>query len=180
MNSEPEHLLQLYEQWADHKHVVVFEVENSVANISCKRACVEISLMQVGTTTLAFGYEATIAAGTLATTAAVFYGTPSQKSARLLFRFSLLFLPVFMLGMLIHRVPNDHSVTFTSLKAKLAEGFSLGSTPDRTHELNGVHWPVREFSVAPGPFLPVPMRTMHPVARTEDERTLTVNPQKSE
>ena len=125
----------------------------------------ETNDLQVGTATLAFAVEATIAAGTLATTAAIFYGTPSQKSARLLFRFSLVFLPVFMMGMMLHRVPNNHTVTFATLKDKLAGGFSFEPREgnDLTEQEKGVlHWPVREFSVAPGPFLPVPLRISCP------------------
>lgn len=125
--------------------------------------------MQIGTTTVAFLYEATIAAGTLATTAAMFYGAPSQKTARLLFRFSLLFLPIFMMGMLVHRLPNDHSVSFATIKDHLFKGLSF-SEDTRAYDGQeaGNMWPVREFSVAPGPFLPVPLR-LHCPAKIERE-----------
>lgn len=39
----------------------------------------------------------------------------------LLFRFSILFLPAFMLGLVVHRVPNEHTVTFASLQEKLVQ-----------------------------------------------------------
>lgn len=111
---------------------------------------------QAGVSGVAFAYEATIAAGTLATTAAVFYQKPSQRSARLLFRFSLLFLPVFMAGMVAHRVPNDHSVTLTSLRQKLSAGVRLRDD-DLTQPGPG-EWPIRELSAVPFPFLPVPFQ----------------------
>ena len=82
---------------------------------------------QVGTATLPFAYEAAIGAGTLATTAAIFYQSPSLKSARTLFRFSILFLPAFMLGLVVHRVPNDHSVTFATLQEKLVQVLGCAS-----------------------------------------------------
>lgn len=109
---------------------------------------------------MAFAYEATIAAGTLATTAAVFYQKPSQRSARLLFRFSILFLPVFMLGLAIHRVPNSHTVSFDSLRVKLSQGSSLGR-PGMDSELRAA-WPLQEISAVPLPFLPVPLQMRCP------------------
>lgn len=115
--------------------------------------------MQVGTTSWAFAYEASIAAGTLATTAAVFYGNPSKKSARLLFKFSLLFLPCFMLGMLVHRTANNHTVTLASLKEKFIGG--LSQQPYSTHEDSNkanFHWAIKDFSAAPAPLLPIPLR----------------------
>ena len=105
---------------------------------------------------MAFAYEATIAAGTLATTAAVFYQKPSQRSARMLFRFSILFLPVFMAGLVLHRVPNTHAVTFASLREKLSKGFSL-SDGEVVEQQNASHWPMQEISAVPLPFLPVPL-----------------------
>ena len=85
---------------------------------------------QVGTATLPFAYEAAIGAGTLATTAAIFYQSPTLKSARTLFRFTLLFLPAFMLGLVVHRVPNDHTVTFATLQEKLAQVLAFASSPN--------------------------------------------------
>ena len=105
---------------------------------------------------MAFAYEATIAAGTLATTAAVFYQKPSQRAARMLFRFSILFLPVFMAGLVLHRVPNTHAVTFASLREKLSRGFSL-SDREVSGQEDGSQWPLQEISAVPLPFLPVPL-----------------------
>lgn len=119
-------------------------------------------ILQVGTTTWPFAYEAAIGAGTLATTAAVFYQTPSLKSARALFQFSLAFLPAFMLGLVVHRVPNDHSVTFVTLKEKLyQEPLFFSRSSETLAEFGEEYWtnqPHRKYPDVPIPFLPPPLR----------------------
>ena len=48
----------------------------------------------------------TLPTGGMLLTAAKFYSSPSQGNARLLFRASLLHLPIFMIAFLLHRRPN--------------------------------------------------------------------------
>lgn len=52
-----------------------------------------------------FASEAGIMAGIMAITAARFYRNPSNATARGVFRASLLYLPVFMIGLMVHRTP---------------------------------------------------------------------------
>lgn len=52
-----------------------------------------------------FASEAGIMAGIMAITAARFYKNPSNATARSVFRASLLYLPVFMIGLMVHRTP---------------------------------------------------------------------------
>ena len=51
-------------------------------------------------------FDAAFITGGMLLTAAKFYSSPSQSNARLLFRASLLHLPVFMIAFLLHRRPN--------------------------------------------------------------------------
>lgn len=60
---------------------------------------------QLGVASSWFATEAGIMAGIMAITAARFYRNPSNTSAKGLFRASLLYLPVFMVGLVIHRTP---------------------------------------------------------------------------
>jgi protoheme IX farnesyltransferase len=60
----------------------------------------------LGVTTPYFAYESAFITGGMLLTAAKFYSSPSQRNARLLFRASLLHLPIFMIAFLLHRRPN--------------------------------------------------------------------------
>ena len=60
----------------------------------------------LGVTTPYFAYESAFITGGMLLTAAKFYSAPSQGNARLLFRASLLHLPIFMIAFLLHRRPN--------------------------------------------------------------------------
>jgi protoheme IX farnesyltransferase len=53
-----------------------------------------------------FAPEAAVATGVFAAAAAAFYAKPSDANARLVFRASLLHLPVWMGAFLVHRIPN--------------------------------------------------------------------------
>lgn len=63
----------------------------------------------LGVTTEAFAYEAAALAAMLAVPAVRFASDPTQKAARTLFKTSLLYLPLLMLGMVVHRQPNQHA-----------------------------------------------------------------------
>lgn len=57
-----------------------------------------------------FAVEATALAGAMGAGAVAFYRAPSQASARKLFRGSLLYLPLLLLGLAVHRQPNIHEL----------------------------------------------------------------------
>ena len=61
-------------------------------------------------------------------TAAKFYASPSTPNARLLFRASLLHLPLFMLAVLAHRLPNTYGDR-AALLAHNARLLGLGGRP---------------------------------------------------
>lgn len=66
---------------------------------------------QLGLTSEPFVWEAAALAGMLAIPSLRFISGPGQKSARTLFKASLLYLPLLMLGMAVHRQPNEHTVS---------------------------------------------------------------------
>lgn len=65
-----------------------------------------------------FAYEGAALAGYLVYGSAKFAIAPSQASARKLFRGSLLYLPLLLLGLAVHRVPNTHAVDAEQLAAR--------------------------------------------------------------
>ncbi len=111
----------------------------------------------MGTATWPFAYEAAIGAGTLATTATIFYQRPTLRSARMLFRFSIAFLPAFMLGLVIHRVPNNHQITFSTLQEKLLQGGSQEGSKELSGELDNEQ-ALAKYPAIPIPFLPTPLK----------------------
>ena len=127
----------------------------------CHRQCSVLRLsqthVQVGTATWPFAYEAAIGAGTLATTAAIFYQRPTLKSARMLFRFSIAFLPAFMLGLVIHRVPNHHAVKFSTIQEDLLQRLSLQEGEEARINRN-MEGQTRDYPAVPIPFLPTPLQ----------------------
>lgn len=92
---------------------------------------------------------------------------PTPKTARRMFYGSLLYLPAFMAGLLLHRLPNEqkeHNVTQTSEITGILYGAEQQDEerarqkcedrkPSRIHSRP----PVAYASVAPFPFLPVPI-----------------------
>eukprot|EP00899_Mesostigma_viride_P021214 jgi/Mesvir1/29094/Mv18400-RA.1 len=60
-----------------------------------------------GVTSHGFYYEAALISGVMALAASTFYHRPSTNAARLMFRASLLHLPVLMGAMLLHRMPHE-------------------------------------------------------------------------
>lgn len=64
--------------------------------------------------------------GGMMLTAARFYSTPTVANARILFRASLLHLPLFMAAFLVHRLPNrgeDKAALLVSLGAAGCQGW---------------------------------------------------------
>lgn len=64
----------------------------------------------------------------MAITAARFYRNPSNSTARGLFRASLLYLPVFMAGLVIHRTPERRLGIAAAAEAESAEADSAHSS----------------------------------------------------
>ena len=96
-------------------------------------------------------------------TAATFYATPTSANARLLFRASLLHLPIFMAAFLLHRQPNLNPDK-PALLAHNARLLGLGR-PLEPHELPAASAPelragaarvAHRVAIPPLPFLPVP------------------------
>ena len=92
--------------------------------------------------------------------------TPGPTAAKRLFRASLLFLPLYMLGMVVHRVPQtqEHkSLQQVMTQARLNVSFRARqpeerlATPSHGAVLNAL-------TAAPFPFLPVPLRCPSKVA----------------
>ena len=90
--------------------------------------------------------------------------TPSPVAARRLFRASLLYLPLFMAGMALHRIPQTE-------ERRNSQHVMLRLGPSSQHGLAGGA-PVEPaisrgpmlgaLSVAPFPFLPVPLQLRCP------------------
>lgn len=81
-------------------------------------APVGAAAVALGMTSPWFAAEAAALAGVMGAGAAAFYRAPSQGSARKLFRGSLLYLPLLLLGFAVHREPNAH-VTAEEAAARL-------------------------------------------------------------
>ncbi|KAF8407433.1 hypothetical protein HHK36_006566 [Tetracentron sinense] len=123
-----------------------------------------------GVTSGWFVLESTLLTLTLSAAALSFYRDRTTKSARRMFRASLLYLPAFMCGLLFHRLyenqqclaePNlDRLVGVPSSETQAQER----ETGNRQNNLRAdsfigaqAHPPVAYASVAPFPFLPAPL-----------------------
>ena len=75
----------------------------------------------LGITSPYFAYESAFITAGMLLTAANFYAKPSNMNARILFRASLLHLPIFMVAFLLHRIPNtgDDRITLLMEHARL-------------------------------------------------------------
>ena len=98
----------------------------------------------------------------------VFLQTPGPTSAKRLFRASLLFLPLFMLGMAVHRIPQtqEHQslqqvMTQTRLNLPLR---AHSHAPEERLDAPSRGAFLTAFTAAPFPFLPVPLRCPSKVA----------------
>ncbi|GJN12926.1 hypothetical protein PR202_ga31253 [Eleusine coracana subsp. coracana] len=120
-----------------------------------------------GLTSEWFGLEASLLTLGLTIGGLSFVLEPSPKTARRMFYGSLLYLPAFMAGLLLHRLPNNQKEHNLDEKSELA-GVLYGSDlqdeerarqkrEDRKHSHVQSRPPVAYASVAPFPFLPVPI-----------------------
>lgn len=113
-----------------------------------------------------FFLESTLLALAISGTAISFYLNRTTKDARRMFRASLLYLPVFMSGLLVHRVTESEQQMAIENSSKIVEmSCSLETTEEAPEEKrmkksagNGQRRPpVAYASVAPFPFLPAPL-----------------------
>lgn len=137
----------------------------------------------LGITSPYFAYESAFISAGMLLTAATFYAKPSNMNARILFRASLVHLPVFMAAFLLHRIPNtgDDRMTLLLEHARLlgfvrhGDGGSYSKRQQETlhnhpsifvegRRQHGDHSLSEESSAAlvpgspPLPFLPIPRR----------------------
>jgi protoheme IX farnesyltransferase len=120
-----------------------------------------------GLTSEWFGVEASLLTMGLTIGALSFVLEPSPKTARRMFYGSLLYLPAFMAGLLLHRLPNQQNAHNIAEKSELGGVLYEAELQDnerarRKHEDRKPSRvqsrpPVAYASVAPFPFLPVPM-----------------------
>uniref|UniRef100_A0A0D9V1N8 Heme O synthase n=1 Tax=Leersia perrieri TaxID=77586 RepID=A0A0D9V1N8_9ORYZ len=121
-----------------------------------------------GLTSEWFNLEASLLTLGLTIGALSFVLEPTPKSARRMFYGSLLYLPAFMAGLLLHRLPNEqkehNNVTQTSeitgvLYGAEQQDEERARQKREDRKLSRVHSrpPVAYASVAPFPFLPVPV-----------------------
>ncbi|PIA25474.1 hypothetical protein AQUCO_11400026v1 [Aquilegia coerulea] len=100
----------------------------------------------------------------------LFYRDRTAKGARRMFHGSLLYLPVFMSGLLIHRLAEDEQVQKEPLSSNLFGLFSSGNLRLEGENDDEIIKPRKESpicihtrppfayaSVAPFPFLPAPV-----------------------
>ncbi|WVZ69621.1 hypothetical protein U9M48_018384 [Paspalum notatum var. saurae] len=115
-----------------------------------------------GLTSEWFGLEASLLTIGLTIGALSFLLEPSPKTARRMFYGSLLYLPAFMAGLLLHRLPNEQMPQNLTEKTEL-NGVLYGADlqdevrqkhEDRKHFRVQSRPPVAYASVAPFPFLP--------------------------
>jgi protoheme IX farnesyltransferase len=124
----------------------------------------------LGVTTPYFAYESAFITAGMLLTAAKFYSAPSNANARLLFRASLLHLPLFMAAFLVHRRPNTegdkrgllaHNVRLLGFGAPLEAGQERGAGGGGAGAWRGGEGEsgfgraMGRVSLPPLPFLPV-------------------------
>ncbi|GAX78193.1 hypothetical protein CEUSTIGMA_g5635.t1 [Chlamydomonas eustigma] len=71
-----------------------------------------------------FMVEASALSAAIGVYAQRFAVSPSQASARSMFKFSLLYLPALMVLMAVHRLPNNHSVGWKEVEANACTGLN--------------------------------------------------------
>jgi len=111
-----------------------------------------------------FCLESSLLTLAIGSTAASFYFKRTTKNARRMFLASLLYLPVFMSGLIFHRLSDSWQSNSEIDCAKvLANEFVLGigdaeiqKQENKPNNVTQVRPPVAYASVAPFPFLPVP------------------------
>lgn len=115
-----------------------------------------------------FSLESSILTLAISYAAFSFFRDRTAKKARRMFHASLLYLPVFMSGLLLHRLPEDeqrvkeeNSVGIVDLSSSLG---TLVEESEKVDQNKGMHStvgkqaqpPVAYASIAPFPFLPAP------------------------
>ncbi|KAL4181558.1 hypothetical protein AMTRI_Chr12g271750 [Amborella trichopoda] len=121
-------------------------------------------------TSASFFLESVILTSCMSAAALSFYLNRTTKNARRMFHASLLYLPIFMAGLLLHRLPNTQNENRIVDNAVLAELSSTGAKmlANKTNNKNQIKLrkssqsgsarpPVAYASVAPFPFLPAPL-----------------------
>lgn len=123
----------------------------------------------LGITSPYFAYESAFISAGMLLTAANFHAKPSNTNARILFRASLLHLPIFMISFLLHRIPNtgEDRITLLMEHARLL-GMFQGDDGVERHAIRHPSLPPApvsalsdtkrhaDFIQPPLPFLPVP------------------------
>ena len=110
----------------------------------------------LGVTTDAFAFENALISGGMAATAGVFYQSPSMRTARLMFRASLLHLPLLMAAMMAHRIPN-RGLSAAELKDNLRQRFASKETKADSSGSSSSSSGAHLMPLPPFPFLPVPI-----------------------
>lgn len=124
----------------------------------CFRNCIYLfplgmAAVALGVTDYPFAYVSALVTGGLCATAGVFYQSPTTANARLLFRASLLHLPVWMVGLMAYRKTDAHvCATYKGLQANLQRWKQ--PREDTPGMLVGMSASVPP--PAPFPFLPAP------------------------
>lgn len=93
--------------------------------------------------------------------------SPGPTSAKRLFRASLLFLPLFMLGMAVHRIPQTQerrSLQQAATQARLNLSFRASEARQESLDAPSRGAFLSALAAAPFPFLPVPLRCPSKVA----------------
>jgi protoheme IX farnesyltransferase len=143
--------------FADFVSFLIYLTELSAGGVTSGWFCLESSVL-----TLAISYAAFS-----------FYRDRTSQKARRMFHASLLYLPVFMSGLLLHRLPDNQQCVQEDNAERIAElSSSLGTLAEeseiRDDQKNTVmrstagkkaRPPVAYASVAPFPFLPAPLYT---------------------
>lgn len=123
-----------------------------------------ISLSAGGMTSGWFCLESTLLTLAITATAFSFYQDRTTHKARKMFHASLLYLPVFMSGIMFHRL-SDNQQCLTEENSESSVELSLSSQDRNVNQKNKlrnstdrtqVRPPVSYASIAPFPFLPVP------------------------
>jgi heme o synthase len=97
----------------------------------------------------------------MAITAARFFRNPSNTSAKGLFRASLLYLPVFMTGLMIHRTPERRLGSTATAAAAGQRSDGSVAAPDEARDVCrtvGGRGEGRPAFAPPFPLLPLPHR----------------------
>lgn len=142
--------------FVDFVSFLIYLAELSAGGVTSRWFCLESSVL-----TLAISYAALS-----------FYRDRTYQKARRMFHASLLYLPVFMSGLLLHRLPdNQQCVQEESSEWIVEPSSSLGTlaeesenddwknTAMRSTAGKQARPPVAYASVAPFPFLPAPLYT---------------------